>query len=105
VSTPIRDVVRPYGDLGLVAIANGAGEFIKAVDSLLHGPPDMTFRARVDQFLSQSSWDKTWGGMSKLIHNTLVLKGCAASAPLRTARPARPVMAAGDISHEGAAHV
>jgi UDP-galactopyranose mutase len=105
VSTPIRDVARPYGDLGLVAIANGAGEFIMAVDSLLHSPPDMTFRARVDQFLSQSSWDKTWGGMSELIDNTLVLKRRATGAPLRTARPTRPVMAADDISHEGAAHV
>jgi glycosyltransferase involved in cell wall biosynthesis len=105
VSTPIQDVVRPYGDLGLVAIASGEGEFIRAVDSLLHSPPDMTFRARVDQFLSQSSWDKTWGAMSELIDNTLALKRCPAGASPRTAPPARPVIAAGDISHEGAAHV
>lgn len=105
VSTPIRDVVTPYGDLGLVAIANGASEFIRAVESLLHHPPDLAFRARVDHFLSQSSWDKTWGGMNELIENTLVLKRCAVRATSRFAPPTRPVMAASDISHEGAAHV
>jgi glycosyltransferase involved in cell wall biosynthesis len=105
VSTPIRDVVTPYGDLGLVAIANGAREFIRAVESLLHHPPDLAFRARVDQFLSQSSWDKTWGGMNELIENTLVLKRCAVRATPGFAQPTRPVMAARDISHEGAAHV
>jgi hypothetical protein len=105
VSTPIRDVVTPYGDLGLVAVADGPGEFIKAVESLLHHPPDLAFRARVDQFLSQSSWDKTWGGMNELIENTLVLKRCAVRATPRVAPPARPVMAASDLSREGAARV
>jgi UDP-galactopyranose mutase len=105
VSTPIRDVVTPYGDLGLVAIADGPSEFVSAVESLLHDPPDLAFRARVDQFLSQSSWDKTWGGMNELIENTLVLKRCAVRSTPQFARPTRPVMAASDISREGAAHV
>ena len=105
VSTPIRDVVTPYGDLGLVAIASEANEFIRAVESLLHEPPDLGFFARVDQFLSRSSWDKTWAGMSELIENTLVLKRCAVSATQRVTPLTRPPMASSDTSREGAAHV
>ena len=105
VSTPIRDVVTPYGDLGLVAIASRADGFIRAVDSLLHTPPSQAFRARVEQFLSQSSWDKTWAGMNELIENTLVLKRCASRVGPQIARPTGPVMATSDTSHEGAAHV
>jgi UDP-galactopyranose mutase len=103
VSTPIRDIVRPYGDLGLVAVADGADEFIKAVDALLHSPDDAKFQGRVDQFLSQLSWEKTWGGMTELIENTLVLKRCA---PLiwRGKPPMGPVITS-DSAHEGGAHV
>jgi UDP-galactopyranose mutase len=78
ISTPIRDVVSPYGDLGLVHIARDTGEFIRAADSLLESPGNMSHRARVDHFLSQSSWDKTWNGMNELMENTLTLK----NAPL-----------------------
>jgi UDP-galactopyranose mutase len=105
VSTPIRDVVTPYGDLGLVAIAREPNEFIAAIESLLHDPPDLGFFARVDQFLSRSSWDKTWAGMSELIENTLVLKRCAVGATQRVAPLTRPPMTASDTYHEGAAHV
>jgi UDP-galactopyranose mutase len=105
VSSPIRDVVTPYGDLGLVAIAKGAGEFIKAVDSLLHSPPNLPFRVRVDQFLSQSSWDKTWTGMTELIENTLVLKRCAVPATPQIRPLTRPMVTASNISEKGAAHV
>ncbi len=105
VSTPIRDVMKPYGDLGLVSIANGPGEFIGAVDSLLQKPPDHAFRARVDQFLSQSSWDKTWSAMSELIENTLVLKSCAIPAAAQQARTAPSLMTASGSSRKGASHV
>jgi UDP-galactopyranose mutase len=105
VSTPIRDVVTPYGDLGLVAIASEPNEFIRSVESLLHDPPDLGFFKRVDQFLSRSSWDKTWAGMSELIENTLVLKRCAVSATLRIAPLTHPPIPASDISRKGAAHV
>jgi hypothetical protein len=43
--------------------------------------------------------------MNELIENTLVLKRCAVSATPRVAPPARPVMAASDLSREGAARV
>lgn len=80
VSTPIRDVVSPYGDLGLVRIACGAREFINSVESLLESPPNAEFRKQVDQFLSQSSWDKTWSDMSHLIETKFTLKNLQVAA-------------------------
>jgi len=70
VSTPIRDVVRPYGDLGLVDIAGTAEEYVAAGDAVLNSLRDARFLARVDEFLSRSSWDKTWNSMNHLITTT-----------------------------------
>jgi UDP-galactopyranose mutase len=66
VSTSVRDVVRPYGEQALVAIADTPREFVTAVEKLLV-PQPAEWRARVDQFLSRMSWDRTWAEMSKLI--------------------------------------
>ncbi len=67
ISTPIRDVVTPYGDLGLTEIASTPAEFVEAADYLLQHQHDADFRAQVDAFLSKSSWDKTWSAMNELI--------------------------------------
>lgn len=70
VSTPIRDVVRPYGEAGLVEIADGPEGFVAAVErSLLktasgHGEDWLD---RVDELLSRGSWSRTWREMSDLI--------------------------------------
>jgi glycosyltransferase involved in cell wall biosynthesis len=85
VSAPIRDVVTPYGDLGLVQIANDAKEFIRAADLLLENPANVEFLAQVDQFLSQSSWDKTWSNMNGLMETKLALKRLQSRA--RTSLP------------------
>ena len=74
ISTPIRDVVTPYGDLALVEIATNPAEFVRAAESLLQNPPTSEFRDRVDRFISQSSWDKTWNDMNRLIENSYALK-------------------------------
>ena len=71
VSTPIRDVLSPYGDRGLVGIARNAGEFIRVADSLLMSPLSEGGREKVDEFLAQSSWDKTWSHMNGLIKAAL----------------------------------
>jgi UDP-galactopyranose mutase len=83
ISTPIRDVVTPYGDLGLVRIIDGASEFIREADALLKSPANDEFTKRADCFLAQSSWDKTWNGMNELMNNTLGIKRSrlAQSAP------------------------
>jgi UDP-galactopyranose mutase len=66
VSTPIRDVVRPYGDQGLVRIAATADEFVAAVEAAL-SERSGEWLQRVDAFLAQSSWDSTWERMAQLI--------------------------------------
>jgi UDP-galactopyranose mutase len=74
ISTAIRDVVTPYGDLGLVHIATSPSGFVNAADSMLRSPSDVRLRAQVDEFLSSSSWDKTWREMNELIEKELVAK-------------------------------
>ena len=69
ISTPIRDVVSPYGDLGLVSIARNADEWIAQVQSFLSIPASPEWHTRVDGFLSQSSWDKTWHRMNGLLED------------------------------------
>jgi glycosyltransferase involved in cell wall biosynthesis len=62
VSTPIEDVVRPYGELGLVEIAADVAGFRAAIARCL-ASNDGTWLARVDRFLAEMSWDKTVEGM------------------------------------------
>jgi UDP-galactopyranose mutase len=68
VSTSIRDVIRPYGEMGLVRIA-GADGFVAAAQAALE--EDAAQRAawlsRVDAFLADLSWDATWRAMKGLI--------------------------------------
>jgi glycosyltransferase involved in cell wall biosynthesis len=66
VSTPITDVVRPYGQAGLVEIAEGTNAFIEQAEALLNRR-DPDWLARVDRHLALLSWDKTWRGMSHLM--------------------------------------
>ncbi|HEX8143487.1 MAG TPA: glycosyltransferase family 1 protein [Pyrinomonadaceae bacterium] len=70
VSTSIRDVVRPYGQNGLVQIADTPPEFIKAIEAAMK--EDKAERLReVDAFLSQTSWDRTWKRMTELIEDVV----------------------------------
>lgn len=71
ISTPISDVIDPYGKSGLVHIASTAEEFIKAAETELYKSKDDTWISRVDDFLSENSWDHTWSKMRDLINETL----------------------------------
>jgi len=62
VSTPIHDVVEPYGRLGLVKIAANAEQFCEAVRGLLQSNSPGWLPA-VDEFLRLTSWDETFQGM------------------------------------------
>ncbi|TRW14539.1 glycosyltransferase family protein [Glacieibacterium frigidum] len=62
VSTAIRDVVRPYGEAGLVEIAATRDETLTAFAKVL-GRPRRDWLAAVDAHLAQGSWDKTWDAM------------------------------------------
>jgi UDP-galactopyranose mutase len=66
VSTPIRDVINPYGEEGLVHIAGTAREFTDAIQKALD-EDTAERRERVDEFLKDMSWDNTFGRMSELI--------------------------------------
>jgi UDP-galactopyranose mutase len=67
VSTSIQDIVRPYGELGLVAIADEPSAFAGAIAQALDRAADSAFTSdwlqQVDQFLSHTSWDQTWSRM------------------------------------------
>jgi glycosyltransferase involved in cell wall biosynthesis len=76
VSTSVRDVVRPYGDQGLVQIADRPDDFIAAVERALE-PAPRGGRERVDRFLSDMSWDRTWSEMSRLIDGVTGSSGTA----------------------------
>ena len=70
VSTPITDVVRPYGESRLAHIAATPAEFIAAVERCLAPATAEAERLRlqaVDDFLALSSWDRTWSDMRSLI--------------------------------------
>lgn len=72
VSTSIRDVVRPYGDLNLVRIADTKSEFVfEAEKAMQEDTPTSNWLTRVDAFLEQISWDRTWNSMMQLINETL----------------------------------
>jgi glycosyltransferase involved in cell wall biosynthesis len=71
VSTPIRDVVRPYGDLGLVHIAAEAPEFAEGIKKALADGANPGWLARVDEYLATISWDQTWQGMVDLMQAEL----------------------------------
>ncbi|HZH78693.1 MAG TPA: glycosyltransferase family 1 protein [Archangium sp.] len=66
VSTSIRDVVRPYGDLGLVRIADAPEDFVRACEAALTEDRS-TWLPRVDAHLASMSWDSTWAGMKGLL--------------------------------------
>ncbi|HVE60155.1 MAG TPA: glycosyltransferase family 1 protein [Pyrinomonadaceae bacterium] len=70
VSTPIRDVVRPYGEQGLVQIASNAEEFVAACEQALEEVLSDRLQ-KADEFLSHSSWDKTFEEMSRLIDEAI----------------------------------
>lgn len=78
ISTPIRDVVRPYGENKLVEIASTAEEFIAAAEKIFKGCPE-DWAERRDKFLAQISWDKTWENMTALINGTMEKKPKAAT--------------------------
>ena len=70
ISTSIVDVVAPYGINNLVQIADTADEFIKAAEFELNRKDRDNWCQKVDLFLSQNSWDKTWRRMVQLIGDT-----------------------------------
>ncbi len=85
VSTPILDVVTPYGDQGLVDIARPE-DFVRAVERAL--ATGLVARApAVNAFLAKTSWKASWARMSALIDEELERKLLRFSTVSRTAPP------------------
>ncbi len=74
ISTSIKDVVTPYGITNLVHIADTAEEFIKAGEIELNKKDKTQWLGKVDNFLSQNSWDKTWARMMQHISTSIAAK-------------------------------
>jgi UDP-galactopyranose mutase len=81
VSTSIRDVVRPYGDMKLVHIADAPEDFVRACEAAL-ADERTTWLPRVDAHLANMSWDNTWSRMKVLLDAAAARHGqVAAVAP------------------------
>jgi len=66
VSTSIRDVVRPYGQQGLVRIADDVPSFVGACEAAMQ-EDSATRLIQADAFLRQTSWDGTWSRIRVLL--------------------------------------
>jgi UDP-galactopyranose mutase len=88
ISTPITDVVRPFGERGLVEIAGDPASFVGKAARLMRRPKER-WLAAVDRHLATTSWDKTWARMSELVR----------ACPSRS--HGRPEMRATAVEHMG----
>jgi UDP-galactopyranose mutase len=72
VSTPIRDVVTPYGERGAVHIAGSPERFVEEVASALAvDRADPAWHRAVAELLKDKSWDRTWEAMDGLLRSRL----------------------------------
>jgi UDP-galactopyranose mutase len=87
VSTPIRDVVRHYGQLTGVRIAATPQEFVAACEEALElsGSRDSGWLAEADLMLSASSWDTTQARMAGLIAELMGTSKAASTSALLVA--------------------
>jgi UDP-galactopyranose mutase len=87
VSTPIKDVVRHYGQLAGVQIAATAEAFVEACDHALElsRNPGSGWLAEADLMLSATSWDTTQARMAGLIHDLLGVRTGSTSPALLVA--------------------
>jgi len=71
ISTPIMDVINPYGKNGLVHIVNNATELVERAALELDTGERKTWLAMVDDYLADISWDITWLRMHEMIKRAL----------------------------------
>src|SRR3954447_24158713 len=66
VSTPIRDVMRPYGEEGLARIADTPEAFVAACAAAMQEDAAQRLQ-QADAFLTHTSWEGTWTRMRQQI--------------------------------------
>jgi len=59
--------MHPYGTNNLVHIADSTSEFIDAAEKILSDTDKNTWLTKVDEFLTDVSWNNTWKKMMALI--------------------------------------
>jgi UDP-galactopyranose mutase len=82
VSTSIRDVVRPYGQQGLVRIADDVPAFVEACAAAMAEDAPARIR-QADAFLRQTSWDGTWLRIRLLVEAVLRPREDAGTASMQ----------------------
>lgn len=91
VSTPVRDVVRAYGDLAGVRIASGPEEFVAAcAAALADARRPGGWLAEADARLAGQSWDATHAAMAALVEAAIARRTPAPPPAPALRRPARP---------------
>jgi UDP-galactopyranose mutase len=89
ISTPIRDVVRPYGEKDLVVIAETSDEFITGLEHLIN--EDQTQRlSRATAYVNRLSWDQTWQSMERCMTKALNAKHAVVMPSVHKSLPVRP---------------
>lgn len=84
ISTPIRDVVSPYGDNKLVHIASDAKQFVRQGEAILKRKNARRWLNKVDAFLDGNSWDRTWSQMAKHIESKMSARTAVRNENLNT---------------------
>lgn len=84
ISTSITDVVTPYGNQGLVHIADNAAQFIIEAEKIFNNKNKQEWLQKVDTFLSTISWNKTWRQMSNLIDEALTKRSLITNPKKKT---------------------
>jgi UDP-galactopyranose mutase len=88
VSTPIRDVVRHYGDLAGVKIADTPAAFVSACEAALALRGGADWLTEVDEVLASLSWEQTHLRMAALIDGAAKRR----ARPAASASPAAPAV-------------
>lgn len=81
VSTRITDVVRQYGELEAVAIADDAAGFVKACEHALTLGRAGPWLDAADAILADLSWDKTQAKMAELVDQAVAKRRSAELSP------------------------
>jgi UDP-galactopyranose mutase len=87
VSTPVKDVVRHYGELEGVRIASTPEEFVAACEEALElsRNPESGWLAEADLMLSASSWDTTQARMAGLVADVMGTRSGASQPAMMVA--------------------
>ncbi len=99
VSTPVRDVVRGYGNLAGVRVADGPEAFLAACAAALSDRPER-WRSEADARLAGQSWDTTQAAMAALVDAAVARKAAPPLPPAPAVR--RPVRPPWDVIVAGA---